>query len=150
MNRVNYKNIQFEDLGKYQIYLDDWEKTSHYELVSQLNEKESQAWSFIRLYSIRFFVFKANSKLLHLVHDLHLGNDEEGEILSRLYKKMIVDKKISSINNTSSSPLFNYIKNHLIKSDYFVFLTNREDKNPDIAQTLNQSKKKLNKKKALN
>lgn len=94
MNSINYKNIQFEDLGKYQIYLDDWEKTLHHDLVSQLDEKESQAWSFIRLYSIRFFVFKANSKLLHLVRDLHLGNDEESEILSRLYKKMMVDKKI--------------------------------------------------------
>ena len=89
---------KYQDLRKYQLYWDDWEASHHRNLVSMLQNANSEAWEFIKLYSIRFYVFKANSRLLHLVHDLHWGEREEDELFSRLYEKMIVDGKITLYN----------------------------------------------------
>ena len=88
-------SVKYQDLKKYQLYWDDWEATHHRNLVAMLKNANSEAWEFIKLYSIRFYVFKSDSRLLHLVHDLHWGESEEDELFSRLYNKMIVDGKIA-------------------------------------------------------
>ena len=86
--------LEYHDLKKYQIYWDDWEASRHRNLVAMLSNANSDAWNFIKLYSIRFYIFKTNSRLLHLVHDLYWGESEEDELFSRLYQKMIIDGKI--------------------------------------------------------
>ena len=102
----------------FSVYLDDWKETSHRELKKALCAGDSKAWQFIKIYSIRLFVFRSGSLLIHQVHDLHWDGNEEDELLSRLYIRMIDENKIALYEHKAPLHLwFRYYIRAIIKEE---------------------------------
>lgn len=122
--------IKTNDPDDYSIYLDDWEKTGHRNVEKALRDGDSRAWKFIQLYSIRFYVFRSNSELKQKVHDLHWEcgkGKEEDELLTRLYRRMIIEDNLASYHHKAPIHMwFRYYVRGIITKE--LKKKNKEDK----------------------
>ena len=85
---------EYRSLEQYRSFWDDWIVSQHKNLTEMLLKADPEAWEFIKLYSIRFYVFRKKSALADLVKSLNWCVLEEDELYVRLYHKMIAEEKL--------------------------------------------------------